>query len=223
MLIKYVLLCLITIFCQCPLAAYNTLVVGIAGGSGSGKTTFTKKIKETFGDSAVLLEVDSYYKDLSHLPPDERKQTNFDHPDSIDFALLLNDLLILKQGLPIFKPVYDFKTHTRTTIQQQIDPARVILVEGVLLLAIPEIRELCDIKLYIDVEDDIRLLRRIERDMTERGRSFDDVKFQYLATVKPMHTLFVAPSKAFADLIVPSLGDTSTAEKIISSRLQLEN
>lgn len=202
------------------ISAEEVLIVGIAGGSGSGKTTFAKKIKEHFGDNVALIDQDSYYKDLSHLPAEERKQTNFDHPDSLDFALLCQHLLALKQGTTICKPTYDFKTHSRTDLVQEVISTKIIIVEGVLLLAIPEVRALCDIKLFIDVEDDIRLLRRMERDLSERGRSLDEIKSQYLATVKPMYSFFVAPSKAFADVIIPTIGDTTEAEKIISSRLK---
>lgn len=206
----------------CPLSllsAQNVVVVGIAGGSGSGKTTFAKKIREFFGDNATLIDQDAYYKDLSHLSPEERKRVNFDHPDSLDFSMLCSHLKALKQGQSIHKPIYDFKTHSRTSFVQEITPAKIILVEGVLLFAVPEARELCDIKLYIDAEDDIRLLRRLERDVVERGRSLDEIRSQYLESVKPMYSLFVAPSKVHADIIIPSIGDTAEAERIITSRL----
>lgn len=149
-----------------------------------------------------------------------RKQMNFDHPDSLDFSLMSQHLLALKQGATICKPTYDFKTHSRTDVVQEIIPTNIIILEGVLLFAVPEVRALCDIKLFIDVEDDIRLLRRLERDLSERGRSLDDIKNQYLTSVKPMYSLFVAPSKAFADVIIPAIGDTTEAERIISSRLK---
>ncbi|MBA2727280.1 MAG: uridine kinase [Parachlamydiaceae bacterium] len=217
MLFRYffVLICTFII----PLTAQGSLIVGIAGGSGSGKTTFAKKIKETFGENAVLIEQDAYYKDMSHLTIDDRKHINFDHPESLDFDLICSHLLALKQGESILKPTYDFSTHSRTPIQQEICPAKIIIIEGVLLFAVAGVRDLCDIKLYIDVEDDIRFIRRLERDIRDRGRTLEEVKDQYLVTVKPMHSLFVAPSKIHADVIIPGVGDTSEAEKIIASRL----
>lgn len=203
------------------LSAQELLIVGIAGGTGSGKTTFAKKIKDIFGEDAVLIEVDSYYRDLSHMTPQARKEVNFDHPDSIDFAALCQDLACLKQGTAIEKPIYDFKTSSRLAETQTVAPARIVIIEGVLLLSVVQARELCDIKLYIEVEDDIRLLRRLERDILERGRTLESTKKQYLATVKPMHDCFVAPSRIHADVIIPAVGDTSEAEKIIMSRLKL--
>ncbi|MBA3604129.1 MAG: uridine kinase [Parachlamydiaceae bacterium] len=210
-------LCLFCVFSQ--LVAQSPMVVGIAGGTGSGKSTFAKKIKETFGENVVLIEQDAYYKNLPHLGIEERKFVNFDHPDSLDFPLLCQHLVTLKNGQSILKPTYDFKTHSRTSIEEEVNPAKIILVEGVLLFSVPEVRELLDIKIFIDVKDDIRLLRRIERDMQERGRTLEEIKNQYLATVKPMHQLFVAPSKIHADVIIPAIGDTTEAEKIITSRL----
>jgi len=217
MFIRYIFALIFTFIA--PLAAQDLLIVGIAGGSGSGKSTFAKRIKETFGDKAVLIEQDAYYKDMSHLPAEDRKHINFDHPECIDFDLISSHLLALKRGESVLKPTYDFSTHTRTQIQQEVFPAKIIIIEGVLLFAVAEVRDLCDIKLYIDVEDDIRFIRRLERDIRERGRTVEEVKNQYLVTVKPMHSLFVAPSKIFADVIIPGVGDTTEAEKIIASRL----
>lgn len=217
MLQRFFLIVLVCLISQ--LSAQTPLIVGIAGGTGSGKSTFAKKIKETFGENVALIEQDAYYKNLSHLPPDERKHVNFDHPDSLDFSLLCQHLSALKQGKSISKPIYDFKTHSRTAIEQEVQPAKIIVVEGVLLFAVQEVRDLFDIKLFIDVKDDVRLLRRIERDIQERGRTLEEIKQQYLTTVKPMHALFVAPSKMHADVIIPAIGDTTEAEKIITSRL----
>lgn len=210
----------LTLILTTHIAAQDALIVGIAGGTGSGKTTFAKKIKEIFGDDVALIDQDSYYRDWSHLSMEERDQINFDHPDSLDFALLATHLIALKQQRPIFKPKYDFKTHTRVSGEAEVLPAKIILVEGILLFAVQEICDLCDIKIYVDVEADVRLLRRLERDLYERGRSFDAVQNQYLTTVKPMHNLFVEPSKVYADVIIPAVGDTTEAEKIIVSRLR---
>lgn len=217
MIPRFLLICFFCLFSQ--LAAQAPIIVGIAGGTGSGKSTFAKKIKESFGENVALIEQDDYYKNLSHLSAEERKQVNFDHPDSLDFPLLCQHLFDLKQGHSVLKPTYDFKTHSRTSVQQEILPTKIILVEGILLFAVPEVRELLDIKIFIDVKDDIRLLRRIERDMQERNRTLDEIKNQYLRTVKPMHILYVAPSKTYADVIIPAIGDTTEAEKIITSRL----
>jgi uridine kinase len=213
------LLIIFLFFVTSELNAQHNLIVGIAGGSGSGKTTFARKIKEIFGDNVVLLEQDSYYKDLSHITLEERKNLNFDHPDILDFDLLRQHLLDLKLGQQIVKPVYDFKTSCRTEIQEEVLPAKIIIVEGVLLFAIEEVRNLFDIKIYIDVEDDIRFIRRLERDINERGRTIGSVINQYLATVKPMHSKFVSPSKKFADIVILGEGDTKVAEQIIASRL----
>lgn len=200
--------------------ANDSFIIGIAGGSGSGKTKLSLGLQEVLGSDAILIQQDAYYKDLSHMTLDQRKNVNFDHPDSIDFDLLLQHLHDLKNGKSIIKPHYDFITHSRTSKSEEISPAKIVIVEGILLLAIPDIRDVLDIKIYTDVDDDIRLLRRLERDTLERGRDFTSVKNQYLATVKPMYEQFVAPSKQHADLIIPSLSDTTEAERIIISRLK---
>jgi uridine kinase len=178
------------------------VLIGIAGGTGSGKTTLARELQEYFSETSVLITQDSYYKDLSHLPKEERELVNFDHPDSLDFNLLREHLIFLKNGEAVFKPVYDFVTHTRTNELERVEPARLILVEGILLLAVPEVRQLFDLKIFIDTDDDVRILRRLERDIMERGRDFDSVKTQYLSTVKPMHHQFVDPSKNYADVVV---------------------
>jgi uridine kinase len=193
------------------------ILIGIAGGTGSGKTTLARKLQEAFGQQAILIEQDSYYKDHSYLSFEQRGKQNYDHPDSLDFALLREHLVALKNNCPINKPVYNFKTHSREQFTTTVQPARVIIVEGILLLAMSEIRELFDLKIFIDADDDIRLLRRIERDITERGREFSSVKAQYLSTVKPMHLQFVEPSKGFADVIIPGVGDNSAAMGLILS------
>lgn len=192
-------------------AQQQPIFVGVAGGSGSGKTTVAKKIQEAFGDEAALIEVDSYYRDLSKLTPEERDNVNFDHPRALEFDLLRQHLELLKENKPIDKPIYNFCTHLREKETVRVEPKSIVIIEGILLLAVPEIRELLDLKIYVDNQDDIRLLRRVERDIRERGRDFDSIKEQYTKTVKPMHTAFVEPSKWFADLIIPTVYDNGVA------------
>jgi len=182
----------------------SKIVLGVAGGTGSGKTTLAKSIQAVFSDSSVLISQDSYYKDLSHLPFENREKVNFDHPDALDFEMLKNHIIALKAGKSIEQPVYNFRSHSREKELTSIESADVIIVEGILLFAVPEIRDLFDMKIYVEADDDIRFLRRLERDMSERGREFFQVKEQYLATVKPMHDAFVAPSKKYADIIFPA-------------------
>lgn len=185
--------------------ATTPFVIGIAGGTGSGKTTFAKSIKAAFGSNAVLIEQDCYYNDLSHLDPEIAAQANFDHPDSIDFSLLHRDLTALKRGEIIRRPSYDFVTHSRVPDTIRLAPANIIIVEGILIFSNSLLRDLFDLKIFIETSDDVRILRRIERDMSERGRDFASIQAQYLSTVKPMHDQFVTPSKQFADIII--LGD----------------
>jgi uridine kinase len=213
--------CLALFFIQ-NLCAKDKIILGIAGGTGSGKTTLACKIQKHFQECCILISQDSYYRDLSALTPEARDRVNFDHPDSLDFILLKQNLLDLKNNKAIYKPVYNFHSHTRETVQEKIEPTQLIIVEGILLFSIPEIRELFDIKVFIDISDDVRLLRRIERDINERGRDFISVKNQYLTTVKPMHDMFVEPSKKFADLIVPHGGENITALSLIVSKLNEE-
>jgi uridine kinase len=196
------------------------IIVGIAGGTGSGKTTLAERIQQAFPHDSVLISQDSYYKDQSHLPFEERCKTNFDHPNSLDFALFAQNIRDLKDGKTIAQPIYSFHTHNRESGQKKIDSQRIVIVEGILLFAVPEIRELCDMKIFVDTDDDIRLLRRIERDIKERSRDLVSVKEQYLATVKPMHDLFVEPSKEFADLIIPRGGHNAVALEMILSQLK---
>lgn len=202
------------------LFAEQMMIVGIAGGTSSGKTRLAQQIQEAFGPYASLIEQDCYYKDLSKTPFSERTKTNFDHPDSLDFDLLHTHLLQLRSGQAILKPTYDFKTHSRTCEQTLVQPTKIVVVEGILLLSVPAIRDLFDLKIYVDAEDDIRILRRIERDIKDRGRDLASIKEQYLNTVKPMHMQFVKPSKIYADVIIPSIGDTSQALQLIVSRLK---
>ncbi len=213
---------LIALFYFQSLSGMETLIIGIAGGTGSGKTTLAKKIAEAFPGQAVLISQDSYYKELAHLSLSEREKTNFDHPDSIDFDLLIQQLDALRQGQTIEKPVYNFHRHTRERYTETVHANKIIIVEGILLFAIPEMCELCDLKLFVDTDDDVRLLRRIDRDIHERSRSFESVCHQYLATVKPMHEVFVQPSKKQADLIIPHGGENPWALELIFSKLKKE-
>jgi uridine kinase len=204
------------------LFAQEVTVIGIAGGTGSGKTTFARKIQEAFPGKTVLISQDSYYKDLSALSLDERDKVNFDHPDSLDFALLAQHLKDLKLGGLIEKPVYNFRIHSREEETERVSSNRIVIVEGILLFSIEEIRNQFDLKIFVDTDDDIRLLRRVTRDMKERGRSFVSIQEQYLATVKPMHEAFVRPSKKYADVIVPHGGENGVALSIILSKLAEE-
>ncbi len=197
----------------------QTIVVGIAGGTGCGKSTIAEKIREVFPHSSVLVSQDSYYKSLSHLPIEERHRVNFDHPSAIDFDLFKTHLLSLKDGVVVEGPVYDFQTHIRKEKTRVIEPAELIIVEGILLFAIDEIRELIDLKIFVDTDDDIRVLRRIQRDIHERGRDLPSVIDQYLKTVKPMHDAFVAPSKQYADIIIPQGGHNQVALDLILTKL----
>lgn len=196
------------------------IIVCVAGGTGAGKTAVAQKIYNSMKDNAVLISQDSYYKDLSHLPEAERAKTNFDHPNSLDFVLLKKQLLELQNGNNIVVPIYDFKTHTRTAQTNLVKPKQIIIVEGILLLAVKELQNTYDLKVFVDVDDDIRLLRRINRDMSERNRTFESISKQYLTTVKPMHKEFVEPSKYLADIIVPSWGENNIAIKMIVDELK---
>lgn len=214
---------LLALLVCCFLAAINahaeTLIIGIAGGTGSGKTTLAYKIQEAIFEHSILISQDFYYKDLSHLPLEARARVNFDHPDAIDFNLMMSQIKKLKQGEAIDCPQYDFITHTRKPELKRFEPVKVVIVEGILLFAVPELRDLLDWKIFIDTDDDVRLLRRIERDTLERGRDFYSIKHQYLMTVKPMHDAFVQPSKHHADIIVPKGGENGMALNLILSTL----
>lgn len=196
------------------------VVIGIAGGSGSGKTTVLRRIVEAFGpDHIAVLEHDAYYRDLSHLPFEVRTQVNFDHPDALETSLLRAHLEGLLLGQPIEKPVYNFTKHTREPYTVCVAPRPVIIVEGILVLAEPLLRELMDIKLYVDAPDDVRLIRRIRRDLQERGRSIESILEQYEHTVRPMHLEFVEPSKRLADVIIPGGGHNQVAIEMVLSRI----
>jgi len=197
------------------------LIVGIAGGTGSGKTTVVKKIIEKLPkDSVAILSQDSYYKDQSHLPLEERQNINFDHPNAIEFELLIEHIQKLKNGLAIQEPIYSYITCTRSKETIHIEPKDVIIVEGILVLTIPELRKLFDIKVFVDADADDRLIRVIRRDIRERGRNVETVIKRYLETVKLMHEQFIEPSKRYADLIVPEGGNNVVAINILVSIIE---
>ncbi len=196
------------------------LIIGIAGGSGSGKTTVANEINRRVGEENIaILPHDAYYKDLRDLPANERAQVNFDHPNSLDTELLVQHILLLKQWQSIELPVYDFKTHSRTDRSVHIEPQPIILVEGILIFAEPVLRSLFDVKIFVDTDPDIRFIRRLERDITERGRSSESVIQQYMRTVRPMHMEFVEPSKRYADVIIPEGGFNTVALDLIVARI----
>lgn len=197
------------------------IIIGVAGGTGSGKTTVAMRILERVGaEHVAYIPHDAYYRDLSHLPPEERKQVNFDHPDSLETELLIEHLRRLRAGEPVEIPVYDFTTHTRTDRTRRVDPAPVILVEGILVFVEPALREMFDVKLFVDTDADIRLIRRLQRDVQERGRTFESVIEQYLRTVRPMHLEFVEPSKRYADVIIPEGGFNEVAIEMVAARIR---
>ena len=199
----------------------HPLVIGIAGGSGSGKTTLAHLILERIGAERIaFLPHDAYYKDLGDLPPNQRVMINFDHPDSLDTDLMIQHIQQLKGNQPIDLPIYDFKSHMRTADFQRIEPRPVIMVEGILIFADSILRQLLDVKVFVDTDSDIRLIRRLERDIAERGRTTEMVIRQYLATVRPMHLEFVEPSKRYADVIIPEGGLNEVAMEMVVARLE---
>ncbi len=197
------------------------LVIAIAGGSGSGKTTVAQAILNQVGkDRIAYLPHDAYYKDLSELPRVQRDQVNFDHPNSLETSLLIEHVRKLKLYEPVYLPVYDFTTHTRTNRTVRVEPKRVIIVEGILIFAEPELRSLFDVKIFVDTDPDLRFIRRLERDISERGRTVETVIRQYLTTVRPMHLEFVEPSKRYADVIIPEGGFNTVALDMVISRIE---
>ena len=198
----------------------NILVIGIAGGSGSGKTTLTKKLMEKFGDNITVLSHDNYYKRHDELTYEERAQLNYDEPEALDTSLMVYQLDQLRHGQAIDCPVYDFTQHNRSNETIRINPERVILVEGIMIFASEELRNLMDIRIFVDTDADIRLSRRIKRDVTKRGRSLESVINQYKTTVKPMHEKHVEPSKKYADLVVPEGGKNVVALDMIEGRIR---
>lgn len=193
-------------------------IIGVAGGSASGKTTVVKHIIERVGqDNLVVIQHDSYYRDLSHLPFEERKKQNFDHPSSLETELLIRHLKALCEGYSVEMPLYDYARHTRKEETQTIYPHEVILIDGILIFVEPELRNLMDIKIFVDTDDDVRLLRRIRRDIIERERSLEEVLHQYELFVRPMHLEFVEPAKRYADIIIPYGGENEVALEMINA------
>ncbi|MCB0130495.1 MAG: uridine kinase [Caldilineaceae bacterium] len=202
------------------LAAKTPFVIGVAGGSGSGKTTVSTSIRESVGSEHIAyIQHDDYYKDHSHLPLEARAQLNYDHPDSLETSLLIEHLQQLREGKAVDAPIYNFATHRRMTETKRIEPATLVLVEGILIFVEAALRELMDMRVFVDTDGDMRFIRRLKRDMNERGRSLDSVINQYVGTVRPMHLEFVEPSKRYADIIVPAGGHNRVAMEMIVSRL----
>jgi len=197
------------------------ICIGVAGGTGSGKTTVATEILRRVGRQHIVhINQDRYYRNLAHLTEDQRIHHNFDHPSAIEDSLLVEHLLLLRAGRPAELPVYDFTRHLRTTEVERLESRPVILLEGILILAIPEVRELLDVRIFVDTDADLRFIRRLERDMTERGRTVAGVITQYLETVRPMHLEFVEPSKRWADVIIPEGGFNTVAIDLVIGRIE---
>ncbi|TVQ01235.1 MAG: uridine kinase [Balneolaceae bacterium] len=198
------------------------LIIGVGGGSGSGKTTVVNKIVQGIGKNNILLiEHDSYYRDLSHITLTERQKQNFDHPSALETELMIRHLDALKKGYKVDLPVYDFVAHTRSEKTISAVPREIILIDGILIFVEPKLRELMDIKIYVDTDDDVRLLRRLKRDIIERGRDFDGVLNQYEKFVRPMHLEFVEPSKRYSDIIIPRGGENLVALQMVIALIKL--
>jgi uridine kinase len=199
------------------------MIIGIGGGTGSGKTTVARRILENVSDEQVLfLQQDSYYRNLGDMPLELRHQINFDHPDALDNYLFINHIKALRAGESIEIPVYDFSTHSRKSETIHIEPKPILIVEGILIFVDAALRELMDVKIFVDTADDIRFIRRLKRDVEERGRSVDSVIKQYLETVRPMHEQFVEPSKRFADVIIPEGGYNEVGIDLISGKIRAQ-
>lgn len=196
------------------------LIIGVAGGTGSGKTTVARKLKESFPPHVVqLIPQDSYYRDQSHMDFEERLKTNYDHPLAFDNDLLIQHLDALMQDRPVEQPVYSFITHTRASETRRLDPCQIVVVEGILVLEDSRLRERMDIKIYVQTDADVRFVRRLRRDLIERGRSVDAVIDQYLAVVRPMHMQFIEPTKRYADVIIPEGGSNVVAIDLLCSKI----
>lgn len=199
----------------------RTVVIGVAGGSGSGKTTVAQRLLEAIGEQHITyLPHDSYYRDLDAIPRIGGEIVNFDHPDALETSLLVQHLQQLRRGEPIQAPIYDFSTHSRSPQTRTIYPAPIILVEGILIFADPELRAQFDVRLFVDADADIRFIRRLERDVNERGRTVESVIHQYLQSVRPMHLEFVEPSKRYADMIIPEGGYNSVAIHLVADHIK---
>ena len=197
----------------------NIIVIGIAGGSGSGKTTLMKNLIARFGDDVTVLSHDNYYRPYDDLNIEQRRAINWDHPDAFDTEMMIEHLRELKAGHAIECPNYDYTNYARCTETTHLEPTKVILVEGILIFENKELRDLCDIKVFIDTDADVRIIRRIIRDVNERGRTLESIVTQYLTTVKPMHEQFVEPSKKFADLIIPEGGYNRVALDMLNEKI----
>lgn len=195
------------------------IMIGIAGGSGSGKSTFTNRLKKEFGDQVTVIYHDNYYKSNDGVPFEIRMKENYDHPDAFETDLLIRHLKALRRGETIQCPVYDYAQHNRTDRTIELNPSRIIIVEGILVLENPELRSLFDIKIYVEADADERIIRRIIRDVKERGRHVEDISEQYLTTVKPMHYLYVEPTKAMADIVINS-GMNDVAFDLMKTKIQ---
>jgi uridine kinase len=196
------------------------LIIGIAGGTGSGKSTVARNVAKALSASSVaFIDMDAYYRNFSHVPLEERRLINWDHPDAFDWDLLLAQLSALVAGEAIDKPVYDFVSHTRSAKTVRVPATEVVVIDGILLFVDGRVRDLCDVKVFVDADADIRLIRRIRRDVAKRGRTLDDVIDQYLTTVQPMHLQFVEPSKRYADVIVPRGGHNPVAIEMIVAKI----
>jgi len=199
----------------------HTIIIGVAGGTGSGKTTVSETILDRVGrDRIAYLQQDSYYRDLGHLPYEKRVQVNFDHPDALESDLLIQHLTALREGLAVDVPVYDFTHYTRTGQTRRVESCHVILVEGILLFAEKALRDLFDVRIFVDADADIRFIRRLQRDIRERGRTTESVVRQYLDTVRLMHLEFVEPSKRYADVIIPEGGFNTVALDMVVARIE---
>jgi len=199
----------------------SKLVVGVAGGTGSGKTTVSHEILRRAGaHNIAYIQHDSYYRDRSHLPPAKRGKINFDHPDALETDLLVQHIRLLKRGETVQVPIYDFTTHTRRPETKTLEPKPILLIEGILIFVEPALRDVFDIKIFVDTDADIRFIRRLKRDISERGRTLESVVQQYRETVRPMHLEFVEPSKRYADMIIPEGGYNSVALDLVTARIE---